>query len=200
MNRIKRFFLVETKSTKFGGVLLEHLILYIVIGAIVGLSFLIPNKYIFVGIIGICSLLFFYSLWLLVLKLFVISDNRHNEKIKAKKYNPIFRPVSLFLEDFEYFINNASESEEIIIRSNEKIFHTLKVIVENGEDGSIVRAYYFDKNQIGSAKDLLINVKSNSLLSNGRLSVYESNNSDPKLLAKKIMELKQKNKNKMHLA
>ena len=84
MNRIKRFFQVETKSTKFGGVLLEYLILYIIIGAIVGLSFLIPNKYIFVGIIGICSLSFFYSLWLLVLKLFVISDNRHNEKIKAK--------------------------------------------------------------------------------------------------------------------
>lgn len=191
---IKEVFIPETQSTNYKSAIKNYIVTMVIAIALFLLFNLIPigNPFRYLLIIPI-GLIMWISFMFFV-KLSIIYDNIQKEKLKNKKYKFRYDPITVNIDDFKFWLENAEMPETLYLKSQTDNNYIFEVGFDiTGKNGKFInKKFYLDDKEINSANDCIDLLLSLDIIINNQIKVYETfDHNKPEVLLDVIKDLKE---------
>lgn len=192
---IKEVFLPETSSTNYKYAIKNYIVAMVIVIALFLLFNLIPIGNPFRFLVVILIVLIMWISLMFFVKLSIIHDNIQKEKLKNKKYKFKYKPITVSVNDFKFWLENAETPETLYLKSqssNNYIFEvSFDITRKNGK--FINKKFFLDDKEIREANECVELLSSLDIIINNEIKVYETfDHNKPELLLDTINNLKEK--------
>ena len=191
---IKEVFIPETPSKNYKYAIKNYIISMVTLIILFLLTNLIPIGNAFRFLVVIPLGLIMWISFMFFVKLSIIYDNIQKEKIKNKKYKFRYEPITVSVDDFKFWLENAEISETLYLKSQTDNNYIFEVSFDiTGKNGKFInKKFYLDEKEINSANECIDLLLSLDIIINNQIKLYETfDHNKPEVLLDVIKDLKE---------